>query len=244
MIRQIQYFLELRKFRALSKNSTSAIPFGKPYPCMDDRRMDSGSASGHYFHQDLWIAQKIHENNPKTHIDIGSRVDGFVAHVAAFREIQVLDVRPLKVTIPNIRFRQMDLMKPDPEMAASADSVSCLHAIEHFGLGRYGDPMDPDGHLKGLSAITNLLRPGGTLYLSVPLGPLRVEFNAHRVFSMPYLMDWIRPWYAVKDFGYVDDKGDIHRHVPVNHPDAAASFGCRYGCAIFELVKTKSPVQG
>ena len=113
-----------------------------------DYSANAGSYIGHYFHQDLLVAKFIYEKSPKRHIDIGSRMDGFVAHVAAFREIEVVDVRPLsRSKHENIKFTQVDFMKPQEDLG-KADSVSCLHAIEHFGLGRYTDPNDVNGHEK------------------------------------------------------------------------------------------------
>ena len=63
------------------------------------------------------------------------------------------------------------------------DSLSCLHAIEHFGLGRYGDPVNPQGYQRGIANMAQLLQPGGTFYLSSPIGEERVEFNANWVFD-------------------------------------------------------------
>jgi SAM-dependent methyltransferase len=128
-------------------------------------------------------------------------------------------------------------MSLPPEYISYSDSVSCLHALEHFGLGRYGDPIDPDGHLKGLAALSRLVRPGGVLYLSVPIGPDRIEFNAHRVFSVPYLLGLFREDLDVLAFSYVDDDGDLHENVPLDGDASAASFGCTYGCGIFELTR-------
>jgi hypothetical protein len=72
-----------------------------------------------------------------------------------------------------------------PESAGDGycDSLSCLHAIEHFGLGRYGDPIDPRGYERGIANMARLVVPGGRLYLSAPIGRERVEFNANRVFD-------------------------------------------------------------
>ena len=61
--------------------------------------------------------------------------------------------------------------------------LSCLHALEHFGLGRYGDAVDPKGFERGMMHMACLLRNKGSFYLSVPVGHSRVEFNAHRVFD-------------------------------------------------------------
>jgi len=222
--------------RQMAERTNPPFPFGKPYPCLDDRYQQSGSARGHYFHQDLLIACRIHEAAPETHLDVGSRIDGFVAHVAAFRPIRVLDIRPMTQSIPNVEFVQADIMGELPEeLIDSTDSLSCLHALEHFGLGRYGDPVDYDGYLKGFDNLLRLLRPGGTLYLSVPIGPQRIEFDAHRVFAMPYLLGLVEGHCKVRDFSYVDDRGDLHESVAWDTPEAADNFGCHYGCGIFEL---------
>lgn len=125
----------------------------------------------------------IFETRPENHVDIGFRVDWFVAHVAKFREIEVFDDGPIKTNIPSVTFEQADLMKPVEGMAGYCDSLSCLHALEHFGLGRYGDPIDPEGFERGLVNMACLLRENGVFYLSIPIGIDRVEFNAHRVFD-------------------------------------------------------------
>ena len=152
-------------------------------PCLHDWSEEGGTARGEYFWQDLYIAQKICKANPEKHVDIGSRVDGFAAHVASFREIEVFDIRPLTSIVPGMLFRQADLMNPVELPMDYCDSLSCLHALEHFGLGRYGDPIDPQGHVTGLRNMAKILKPGGTFYLSSPIGQARVEFNGQRVFD-------------------------------------------------------------
>jgi len=153
------------------------------YPCLLDR---DGEAAllGEYFWQDLFVARRIIEAAPRRHIDVGSRIDGFVAHLACVRPVEVFDIRPLAHAIPNVSFRQWDLTAPVPAVAeAGADCVSCLHTLEHVGLGRYGDRLDPDGWRQGLARLASLVLPLGCLWLSVPVGRRRVEFNAHRVFD-------------------------------------------------------------
>jgi SAM-dependent methyltransferase len=232
-----KFLRDYNELRRQQQASAAQFPFGELYPCLDDRTSNAGSARGHYFHQDLLVARRIFANAPRLHVDVGSRIDGFIAHVAAFREIEVFDVRPLASTIPNVRFRQVDMMAPlDPALRGHCDSVSCLHALEHFGLGRYGDTVDYEGHLKGLDNLKAVLAPGGTLYLSVPIGPQRIEFNAHRVFSLGYLLSLVADL-RVDAFSYVDDHGDLHENVPLAADAVANSFGCNYGCGILELTK-------
>ena len=152
-------------------------------PCLHDWNEESGVSNGEYFWQDLLVARMIFKNNPDTHIDIGSRIDGFVAHVASFREIEVLDIRENTAKIPGVKFIKQDVVTGDNAANESCDSISCLHALEHFGLGRCGDPVDVNGYQKGLSNISKMLKSNGALYLSIPVGVERVEFNANRVFN-------------------------------------------------------------
>jgi SAM-dependent methyltransferase len=194
--------------------------------------------SGAYFHQDLLVARWVYENRPIRHLDIGSRTDGFIAHVAVFREVEMLDIRDIQSNVKNIVFKRADLMQLPEELVGRFDSVSSLHAIEHFGLGRYGDPIDANGHLKALDNIHQLLQPGGVFYFSTPIGPLRVEFNAHRVFSVSYLLDAFKGKFSIESFAYVDDQGDLHTDcsLTASH-EVESNFGCTYGCGIFVLRK-------
>ena len=200
------------------------------YPLLTDYDDAAGTASGHYFHQDLLVASFIHARNPRRHVDVGSRIDGFVAHVAAFRTIEVLDLRDLPNTgHDNIVFVKANLMDDASVEARGADSISCLHALEHFGLGRYGDPLDPDGHLKGFRNLVRMLQPGGTLYISFPIGRANeVHFNAHRVFDPLEIFRWIRPedGLSLTRFDYVDDRGRIHTNVDVRMDPPATTYGC------------------
>jgi len=211
--------------------------FGICYPILDERCSEGGTIKGHYFHQDLLIARKIFENKPKRHVDIGSRIDGFVAHVASFREIEIFDIRPVQSSTRNIIFRQADLMKLPDEMVACCDSLSSLHAIEHFGLGRYGDPIDINGHIKAIENMHSMLKKEGKFYFSVPIGRQRIEFNAHRVFSIEYLLKILDGKFIVDGFNYVDDNGDLHENATLSQDVIKANYSCNYGCGIFELTK-------
>jgi SAM-dependent methyltransferase len=211
---------------------------GKLYPCLGENRDESGQASGHYFHQDILVARRIYENKPERHMDVGSSVSGFVAHVAVFRPIEVFDIRPLTTTCSNIIFRQLDIMNPIPaEYVQCCDSLSCLHTLEHFGLGRYGDSLNVSGHLVGFRNLASLVAPGGKFYLSVPIGPQRVEFNGHRVFSVPYMIKLVSEMFTIDRFSFVDDRGDLHENVALTSEAVENNFGCHFGCGIFELTK-------
>lgn len=212
----------------------------KFYPILDDKFKEGGTAKGHYFHQDLIIAQKIYKENPIRHIDIGSRVDGFIAHLATFRKVEIIDIREIRSEIENIEFIQGNMIDMKKELYESCDSLSSLHALEHFGLGRYGDPIDYNGHLKGFGNMYNILKENGKFYFSVPIGKQRIEFNAHRIFAISYLLEMFQNKFELVTFSYVDDKGALHKEIKLTEILISSSCNCNYGCGIFELRKISS----
>ncbi len=231
------YKADFKLFVAMSRNQCEDFEVIPNFPCIKERNTDSGVANGAYFHQDLYMAQQIFNNTPQKHVDIGSRIDGFVAHIATFRNIEVFDIRPLESKTQNIIFRQADFMSQDCVFEQYCDSISSLHAIEHFGLGRYGDSIDPLGHIKGVDNISKMLIKGGLFYFSVPMGPSRIEFNAHRIFSMTYLLDWLSPKFDIIRFAYIDDLGDIHENILLDEHLTKTNCGCNHGCALLVLRK-------
>jgi hypothetical protein len=233
----LPYFFKTYKILKKENTKNKSFKFGKFYPILNDRFSAGGTVNGHYFHQDLLVAQKIFKNNPQKHIDVGSRIDGFVAHVATFREIEIFDIRPIRNYVTNIKFQQADLLYLTPNMHEICDSISALHSIEHFGLGRYGDPVDIDGHLKGIVNLSKMLKAGGKFYFSVPIGDQRIEFNAHRVFSIEYLLNILKETYLIDSFNYIDDNGDLHSDVILTEDGVRSNYNCSYGCGIFELTK-------
>lgn len=229
----LKYYLKYRRERKEWINKGGQISHN--YMVLTDYEDKAGTAKGHYFHQDLLVASLIHEDKPKRHIDIASRVDGFVAHVASYREIEVADIRPLEKSVhKNIKFIQADLMKSMD--LGKADSVSCLHAIEHFGLGRYSDPIDIDGHNKGITNLVNLALKGGRLYISLPIGQNdEVYFNAHRVFRVDTIFKHpsIKKNTELFRFDYVDDAGNLHTDMKIEDFDS----NIKHGCGIYTFIK-------
>jgi hypothetical protein len=154
-----------------------------------------------------------------------------------FREVEVIDIRPQPLPVRNVVFRQLDLMRPlPPEWIACTDSLSCLHTIEHFGLGRYGDPLDPEGHLKGLAQLKRMVKLGGLMYLSTPIGPERIEFNAHRVFAPDTLCGWFVDDWLIERVALIDDDIRI-----VDSPDSSTltSFRGIHGVGLIKARKIR-----
>lgn len=218
----------LRDFAALARTSSMPVPFIDSYPCLVDATAET-PVDSHYFFQAAWVARKLAKSRPGRHVDVGSDVK-LVGVVSAFVETVFVDHRPLAVSLTGLECRKGNLLDLDwpPD---SMESLSCLHVVEHVGLGRYGDPIDPEGSAKACAELTRVLAPGGSLYLSVPVGRERLCFNAHRVFAPSTIRDLV-PGLTLESFAYVDDEGGFHE---------CASFedarGGDYGCGMFHFVK-------
>jgi hypothetical protein len=197
-LRHLPRFLaEARRFRTLLRQPSSLLEAEFCLaPILGDRDSLAGSSRSLYFLQDLLCSQFVLRQPVDTHLDIGSRVDGFVAQVAASRSLELLDVRPLPLdAFPQIRFRQGDILQPPEDLRGAYALVSSLHALEHVGLGRYGDPLAADGFERALGQAASLVRPGGLLLLSLPVARQerhRVEFNSQRLFSHQGLLPLLR----------------------------------------------------
>lgn len=222
----LKHYLKYKKHRSQWLKQGGKIL--RNYMILSDFDEEAGQTKGHYFHQDLLIAQKINQHKPKRHVDIGSRLDGFVAHVASFREVEVIDIRPMPQSPhKNLKFNHADFMQPTSMQ--KTDSLSCLHAIEHFGLGRYGDPIDVNGHIKGIENLVKLLEPDGRLYISFPIGKSdEVHFNAHRVFHPRSIINLqcVKKSLRLIQFDFVDDHGDLHTDIDLENFTDKVSYGC------------------
>lgn len=181
------YFFELIKFIIIFKRIPSL------FPCVHDSYDSSGQVNSEYFWQDLLCAQLLLKFKIISHLDVGSRIDGFVANIISKNKIHVLDVRPLDVPIKNLKFIKADLIDSPDSLFVKLNnfytSISCLHTIEHFGLGRYGDAIKVDAYKIAIKRFSKFLKKNGLLYLSFPIGRPRIEFNAHRVFSIREMLD-------------------------------------------------------
>jgi hypothetical protein len=231
------YVEDRRKFREALGDSEYGFSWGKELPILTEKGEASGGL-GAYLLQDLTVAKWIRAGAPAKHFDVGSRIDGFVCNVASFREIEVIDIRPAPGEIPGVVFHRCDIMgECPPEWENSMPSLSCLHTIEHFGLGRYGDPIDPFGHGKGIARLKAMVAPGGMLYLSTPIGTQRIEFNAHRIFAAATLFGWFADGWEIVRFAVIDDATKLHGDVAPTPAGIAENFGCECGVGILAVRK-------
>lgn len=225
-----RFFRTYREFRVSSNHSG---PFG-PFifnPCLGEHLNEAGSLDRHYFLQDLWFARRIYQARPTIHYDVGSRIDGFVAHVLTFMSVCLIDVRELTIKVEGLRFLRDNAVELKTIEDNSVDSLSSLHSLEHFGLGRYGDPIDAECWRKTLKTYYRKLAPGGRLYLSVPVGRQRIEFNAHRVFNPTTIPAELNAMQLIA-FAVINDQGTLEEDV-----EPADFSACDYACGMYVFQK-------
>ena len=224
-----RFIQHMVKYRNLSEKRD--IKLADMFPCLGDWTQYT-PFDAHYFFQAAWLARRLAQSSPLRHVDIGSSVMTIGASSAIAPTI-FLDFRPLSVMLPSLSPVAGDILDL-PFFTASIESLSCLHVIEHIGLGRYGDPIDPRGDVKATIELQRVISPNGVLYLSVPIGRHRVCFNAHRVY-FPENVVAMFSGLQLKDFSYVDDKGTLHEHKTVESVPVMD-----YGCGLFVFEKPGS----
>ena len=180
-------------------------------------KFEAAGSIGSYFWQDLWAARKIYQDSPQQHYDIGSRIDGFIAHLLSFRDnVNMIDIRPLNREVDGFRFVCDDATSLGHFDDNSIESLSALCSLEHFGLGRYGDKIDPDACYKCFYSIERKVMAGGNIYISVPVGKEHIEFNAHRVFYASTIINAFTHCelieYSYTNNGYIEYNIDVHKY--------------------------------
>jgi len=198
-------------------------------PCLGDWSTHT-PFDAHYFYQGAWLARRIRTaNTDGRHVDIGSSVLT-MSVLSAYVETTFVDYRPLQASLPGLTSIAGNILDL-PFVNDSVGSLSCLHVIEHIGLGRYGDPIDPQGSVKAARELERIVSSGGKLFLSLPIGRERICFNAHRV-NAPLTVLGMFSQMKLVEFSYVDDDGRYHEDKPIE-----AASHLEYGCGLFQFEK-------
>ena len=198
------------------------------YPILSEHKDQSANLDPHYFLQDLFVSSEIYKmKNKGVIVDVGSRIDGFVSKIAVFRKIEVFDIRELKINHKNIIFKKFSLNKIPKKYENYANIVTCLHTLEHIGLGRYGDEIDPNGHILALAKLVPILKKKGYLFISVPISYKdTTSFNAHRNF-FPKTLPKLNKNIKLIDFHYIDDNKKLNLNINLEkHTFSKISYGC------------------
>lgn len=226
----IFFFGFLGAWNQLRKNNDNRflIKSADLYPCLNDR-FETTPFDAHYTYHPAWAARILSQIRPTEHVDISS-ILSFSTIVSAFIPTRFYDYRPAQLHLKGLESSFADL-KALPFSDASIESLSCMHTIEHVGLGRYGDELDIRGDLKSIKELKRVLKPGGNLLFVTPVGKPRIEFNAHRIYSYQQIIEYFSPL-TVGEFSLITDNGNL-----IEHADPALVQNQQYGCGCFWFKK-------
>lgn len=181
----------------------------------------------HYVYHNAWAVRTVLKIRPAIHHDISSTLY-FCSTLSASLPVKFFDYRPAALTLSDLTAERCDLMQL-PFADDSIACLSCMHTVEHVGLGRYGDHLDPGGDLRAFSELQRVVAPGGDLLIVVPVGRQKLCFNAHRIYSYDSLMKIFHGFNSL-DVALVTDDGRF-LDTPTRDDFDAQAYGC--GCFWF-----------
>ena len=231
----IKYPLFVKDFLYYKKHSDKKIYWKDRYPLLNEKSSQTGFDK-HYVYHTAWAAKVLKEISPKLHIDISSDIR-FVTMISAFIPIEYYEYRAAKIDLENFSSKSADIVNL-PFEDNSIDSLSCMHVVEHIGLGRYGDKLDPEGDLKGINELKRVVKEGGDLLFVVPIASSsKIIYNAHRVYSRDDVIELFNG-FKLEEFVLIpdsDSSGSL-----IKNPDDALLQTQSYGCGCFWFKKVNN----
>jgi SAM-dependent methyltransferase len=222
---------DYQDFKHLDNNPRFRLSPTDFFPQVFDKTLTTGF-DRHYVYHTAWAARKVKESNAEKHVDIASSLY-FPGIVSAFIPVDFYDYRPAPLHLSGLATKHADLTNLHFE-SNSIPSLSCLHTIEHVGLGRYGDPIDPEGDVKACGELARVLAPGGSLLFVTPVGREAViQFNAHRIYTYELILK-LFPDLELKEFSFVPEHGTEGIQENAN-PDKLQNEV--YACGLFVFTK-------
>ena len=227
--KQIKFWQEYRRFSSLHHNNQRfQLNWKDCYPVLDENTSTTHFDS-HYIYHPAWAARILAKKSPSLHVDISSTLH-FCTIVSAFIPVEFFDYRPVELNLSGLGTKHADLTCL-PFTNNSVESLSCMHVVEHIGLGRYGEPLDPDGDLKAIAELKRVLKVGGILLFVVPVGQPKIQFNAHRIYCYEQIASFFSD-FLLEQFALVNDYGVLTVNATPGEADQQ-----RYGCGCWYFIK-------
>jgi len=227
------YFIFVKDFCSFLKvkDGRFCIKWSDRCPCLYDKTVKT-TFDRHYVLHTAWAARILAKIKPKTHIDISSSLY-FNVLVSSFIPIEFYDYRHADLNLSGLKSGKADLLKL-PFLDNSVESISCMHVVEHVGLGRYGDRLDPQGDLKAIAELKRVLNIDGNLLFVVPIGKAKIVFNAHRIYSYGQITKYFREFQLIEFVLISDSSNELILNASLDIIDKQ-----NYGCGCFWFKKCK-----
>ena len=213
---------------AKTNNRNFELIFKNSRPYLDDKTTTTGF-DAHYVYHPAWASRIVKLINPSVHVDISSTLH-FCTQLSAFIPVDFYDYRPAILNLDNLQSLKADLTNLHFE-SNSIECISCMHTIEHIGLGRYGDPIDSDGDIKAINELKRVVKNGGSILFVVPVGKPTIVFNAHRIYRASDIVK-LFSGFTLSNFSLVKDNNEYINNASISQADDQ-----KYGCGCFWFVK-------
>lgn len=175
--------------------------------------------NNYYGATDGWLYQAIEDFSEyfvrKEVAIIGSTIPWYESIILHFGGHPVtIEYNKITTDDPRIQTMTVEEYRRNPILF---DTVISISSFEHDGLGRYGDPLNPYGDFRAMKEAKEMLRPGGLLFLAVPVGMDALVWNAHRVYGPVRLPMLLQNWNVIKSYGFQSSDFEKHRsaHQPI-----------------------------
>lgn len=238
LIAKLQHYKFRNSFNEFAKKTRGmdrfTLDWANRWPCLNDNT-ENTFFDRHYIYHPAWAARIIKTTGPKLHIDISSSLR-FCSVVSAFVPIEFYDFRPAALVLSDLLTARADLTNLH-FADNSITSLSCMHTVEHIGLGRYGDMVDYDGDLKAMSELARVLARGGNFLFVVPIGnkPI-IQFNAHRIYTKDQILEQFTKFNLIlKEFSLIPEN-EVDGGLILNPPLQLLNKQ-KYACGCFWFTK-------
>jgi len=200
------------------------------HACLKEKTAVSGF-DRHYIYHTAWAARIVAALKPDFHVDISSSLY-FCSIVSAFLPVHFYEFRKPLLELSGLHVHDGNLSVL-PFTDNSVQSLSCMHVVEHAGLGRYGDPLDPEGDLIAIAELKRVCAVGGSVLFVVPVGKPKICYNAHRIYTPRMIADYFAPL-VLREFAFIGNSfadGPITK-MSIDQESIHLKDGC--GCFWFQ----------
>jgi hypothetical protein len=148
----------------------------------------------------LYKALKKHPIRGKDVAIMGSNSPWFESIAIAYGgKPTVIEYNKIISQDPRIKAMTVDEFKKNPR---KFDVIFSFSSYEHDGLGRYGDPLNPNGDLEAMKNTMSMLKDDGLFFFAVPIGQDCVWWNAARVYGEIRLPMLLEGWEIVDNYDF------------------------------------------
>lgn len=225
-------------FKYKNHNTRFKLSFFDIFPILSEKTKTTGFDS-HYIYHPAWATRKVREilekENIEKHIDFSSTLH-FCTTLSAFLPVEFYDYRPAILNLSNLKSDHADLTSLKGFKDNSIKSLSCMHVVEHIGLGRYGDPIDTEGDVKAINELKRICAIGGNILFVTPVGKEKIQFNAHRIYAFETIVDLFGENFELKEFALVKDHHEFIENMDLSKAEELVR-GQNYGCGCFWFIK-------